>query len=55
MNQQEAYVGRIEAQMRAADARLDEMEASARAKNAQAEMNDCPVIGRCLPAAGLLL
>ena len=40
MNQQEAYVGRIEAQMRAADARLDEMEASARAKNAQAEMNE---------------
>ncbi|HZN96318.1 MAG TPA: hypothetical protein VFB61_01140 [Gemmatimonadales bacterium] len=40
MNQQEAYVARLQAQMRAADARLDEMEASARAKNAQGEMNE---------------
>lgn len=40
MNKQQAYVARLEAQMRAADARLDEMEASARAKNAQAEMNE---------------
>jgi hypothetical protein len=40
MKTQEAYVARLEAQMRAADARLDEMEASARAKNAQAEMNE---------------
>lgn len=40
MNTQEDYVARLEAQMRAADARLDEMEAAARAKNAQAEMNE---------------
>jgi hypothetical protein len=40
MNTQEAYVARLEAQMHAADARLDEMEAAARAKNAQAEMNE---------------
>src|SRR3954452_9861650 len=40
MNTQEAYVARVEAQMRAADARLDEMEFAARAKNAQAEMNE---------------
>ena len=40
MNTQEAYVARLEAQMRAADARLDEMDAAARAKRAQAEMNE---------------
>jgi len=40
MKTQEAYVVRLEAQMRAADGRLDEMEAAARAKNAQAEMNE---------------
>jgi hypothetical protein len=40
MNTQKAYVARLEAQMRAADARLDEMEAAARAKNAQAEMKE---------------
>jgi hypothetical protein len=40
MNTQEAYAARLEAQMRAADARLDQMEAQARARNARAEMNE---------------
>ena len=40
MDTQEAYAARLEAQMRAADARLDQMEAQARARNARAEMDE---------------
>ena len=40
MDTQEAYAARLQAQIRAADARLDEMEAEARAKNARADMNE---------------
>jgi hypothetical protein len=40
MTSQPADRDRLEAQMRAADARLDQMEAAARARNAQGEMNE---------------
>jgi hypothetical protein len=40
MNTQEAYAASLEAQMRVADARLDQMEAQARAKHARAEMDE---------------
>jgi hypothetical protein len=40
MDMQKAYANRMDAQMRAADARLDEMEARARATNAKAEMDE---------------
>jgi hypothetical protein len=40
MDSQQAYGARLEAQMRAADARLDQMEAQARARNARAEMDE---------------
>jgi len=40
MDSQQANQDRLEAQMRAADARLNEMEAAARARNAQGEMNE---------------
>src|SRR5262245_6752876 len=40
MASQQAYGARLEAQMRAADARLDQMEAQARARNARAEMDE---------------
>lgn len=40
MDTQEAYGARLEAQMRAADARLDQMEAQARARSARAEMDE---------------
>ena len=40
MELQEAYAARLDAQMRAVDARLDQMEAQARAKNAKAEMDE---------------
>jgi hypothetical protein len=40
MDTQEAYGARLDAQMRAADARLDEMEAQARARDARAEMDE---------------
>jgi hypothetical protein len=40
MNTQQAYTDRLDAQMRAADARLDQLEAAARAHNAQAEMDE---------------
>jgi hypothetical protein len=40
MSMQEAYAARMDAQMRAADARLDQMEARARATNAKAEMDE---------------
>ena len=40
MASQKADSYRMEAQMRAADARLDEMEAAARARNARAEMDE---------------
>jgi hypothetical protein len=40
MNTQEAYAAGLEAQMRVADARLDQMEAQARAKHARAEMDE---------------
>ncbi len=40
MDTQQAYAARLEAQMRAADARLDQMEAQARARDARAEMNE---------------
>jgi len=40
MQLQEAYAARLDAQMRVADARLDEMEAGARARNARAEMDE---------------
>jgi hypothetical protein len=40
MQTQAAYTALLEAQMRTADARLDEMEAAARARDARAEMNE---------------
>lgn len=40
MDMQEGYAARLEAQMRAADARIDQMEAQARARHAQAEMDE---------------
>src|SRR6476620_11617418 len=40
MQTQEAYAARLQAQMRAADARLDQLEAAARARNARAEMDE---------------
>ena len=40
MDTQQAYSDRLDAQMRAADARLDQMEAAARARNARAEMDE---------------
>jgi hypothetical protein len=38
MNTDQAYADRLQARLRAADARLDELEASARAQNAKADM-----------------
>lgn len=40
MQNQDAYAARMDAQMRAADARLDQMEAQARARDARAEMDE---------------
>jgi hypothetical protein len=40
MDTEKAYADRLEAQMRTADARLDEMAAAARARNAKAEMDE---------------
>src|SRR4051812_8875112 len=40
MDNTQAYASRLEAEMRAADARLDQMEAEARARNARADMNE---------------
>jgi hypothetical protein len=40
MDMQKAYVARMDAQIRAADARLDQLEARARASNAKAEMDE---------------
>jgi hypothetical protein len=40
MDMQQAYAARMDAQLRAADARLDEMEAQARASKAKAEMDE---------------
>jgi hypothetical protein len=40
MDTQQAYTDRLEAQMRASDARLDQMEAAARARDARAEMDE---------------
>ena len=40
MDSDNVYADRLQAQMRAADARLEELEASARARNAQGEMNE---------------
>lgn len=40
MDSEQAYVDRVNAQMRALDARLDEVEAAARARNATEEMNE---------------
>lgn len=40
MDMQEGYAARLEAQMRAADARIDQLEAQARARHAQAEMDE---------------
>jgi hypothetical protein len=40
MDAQEAYAARLDAQMRATDARLDELEAQARARNAKSEMDE---------------
>ena len=40
MDNQRAYADRLDAQMRAADARLDQMEAAARARNARVEMDE---------------
>ena len=40
MDTEKAYADRLQAQMRTADARLDEMEAAARARNAKAEMDE---------------
>ncbi|MFL5577446.1 MAG: hypothetical protein ACJ79S_15915 [Gemmatimonadaceae bacterium] len=40
MDTQQASGDRLDAQMRAADARLDQMEAQARARNARAEMDE---------------
>jgi hypothetical protein len=39
MNTDPAYEQRLQAQLRAADARIDELDAAARARNAQAEMD----------------
>jgi hypothetical protein len=39
MNTDQAYADRLKAQLRAADARLDELEASARASSAEADMD----------------
>jgi len=39
MNTDQAYADRLQARLRVADARLDELESSARAKNAQADMD----------------
>lgn len=39
MNTDQAYADRLQAQLRAADARLDELESAARARNAQSDMN----------------
>src|SRR5215475_12378822 len=40
MDMQQAYAAKMDAQLRAADARLDQMEAQARAHNAKAEMDE---------------
>jgi hypothetical protein len=40
MDTEKAYADRLHAQMRTADARLSEMDAAARARNARAEMDD---------------
>ncbi len=40
MDTEKAYGDQLKAQMRTADARLDEMEAAARARNARAEMDE---------------
>src|SRR5262245_28236513 len=40
MGTQDAYAACLQAQMRVADARLDQMEAQARARNARAEMDE---------------
>jgi SMC interacting uncharacterized protein involved in chromosome segregation len=40
MNTDQPYGDRFHAQLRAADARIDELEAGARARNAQAEMDE---------------
>jgi len=40
MSTQDAYAARLQAQMRVADARLDQLEAQARARNAQTEMDE---------------
>jgi|RhiMetdeSRZDD1v2_1073273.scaffolds.fasta_scaffold40232_8 predicted neutral ceramidase superfamily lipid hydrolase len=40
MDTEKAYADRLQAQMRTADARLDELEAAARARNARAEMDE---------------
>ena len=40
MATQDAYASRLQAQMRVTDARLDQMEAQARARNAKAEMDE---------------
>ena len=40
MDMQKAYAARMDAQIRAADARLDQIEAGARAANAKAEMDE---------------
>jgi hypothetical protein len=40
MNTDQAYEQRMQAHLRAADARIDELDAAARARNAQAEMNE---------------
>jgi hypothetical protein len=40
MTTQEAYAARLDAQIRTADARLDQMEAQARARKARAEMDE---------------
>jgi len=40
MDMQAAYAAKMDAQLRAADARLDQMEAQARARNAKGEMDE---------------
>jgi len=40
MNTDQVYEQRLQAQLRAADARIDELDAAARARNAQAEMDE---------------
>lgn len=40
MNTDQAYEQRMQAHLRAADARIDELDAAARARNAQAEMKE---------------